>query len=134
MQIWRKWRFIQIKETEAATEKRFGLKKGQHVKRKDSWGAKAKKKGRKKKNKKRGAELKQKGRCWTETKRRRLKQKKRRKEIEKREGWNWKAEVLKLKDRGWTGRTETRYIFSIYFPSNILRKNDGEFVYVEFNV
>ena len=24
-------------------------------------------------------------------------------------------------------------IFSIYFPSNLFRKNDGEFVYVEFD-
>ena len=35
---------------------------------------------------------------------------------------NWKEEVLKLKGRGWTGRTEMRYIFSIYFPSTLLRK------------
>ena len=72
-----------------------------------------KRKGRKKKEEKK--------RRWTrkekEEKKTRL-----RAEIEQREGWNWKVEVLKLKDRGWTGRTETRYIFSIYFPLNLLRK------------
>ena len=36
--------------------------------------------------------------------------------------WNRKKIGLKLKGIGWTGRTETRYIFSIYFPSNLLRK------------
>ena len=89
----------------------FGLKSwtrwgwiGQHV-----FAGKKKKRAAELKEEKRWNKRKRKGRRW-------------RAETEEREGWNWKAEVLKLKDRGWTGRIETRYIFSIYFPSNLLRK------------
>ena len=94
----------------------FGLKK-----KGNTW-AKEKKKGRRWKRKKGGAEPEKKKaeKRWNRKKKKKwgaegLKQKRER-------CWNWKAEVLKLKDRGWTGRTETRYIFSIYFPLNLFRK------------
>ena len=126
MQIWRKWRFIQIKETEAATEKRFGLKKGQHVKRKRQLRRQGKKERQEEKktkrealnwNKKGGAELKQ-----------------------REEGWNRKKEENRSKrERAETERQRLNWedwdevYFQHLFSFESPQKNDGEFVYVEFN-
>ena len=101
----------------------LGWKKGQHVNWKEN-------KGRKKRNKRRR---------WTETKggaeNETRKKKKRWNKKKRRKGRRWTEQRLNRKEgRRWTGRLNE--IFWAFFFLPIFsgkKKNDGEFVYVEFN-